>query len=296
VSRLLIGHELNEELFSLNARLKAATRQGIQATLSYGGEFYSPWASAYPLLDASSFPQHLLRQPFVEPGGLVDDAEYLRQVRAFMEDKPELTVNGIVGQKHEEWIPDTIVSPGQKQVFREGRRLLLKSNPTLCRLYLEFIDFVLPLPGERSRGYSGDHSRGIIFRSIPAQANPYEIAIDLVHELGHHVLDVWQSVDPILLSDPAQPVYSEIRKTLRPAIQTYHAAVAIAYMHFFVESMPYDPACQEAGRLRGLSYRGSLVESLQMSIDSLRRDCEFTPLGEKLLQEMEDLAQVRALS
>jgi hypothetical protein len=92
-----------------------------------------------------------------------------------------------------------------------------------------------------------------------------------------------------MTSDLGMPVFSEIRRTLRPAIQTMHAAVALAFMHLFIESFPSDQACKQAGIRRGKKYTESVKRSLYLSIESLWRDCAFTLIGKRVMHEMEEL-------
>lgn len=290
MSNVLIGRELGEDLFRLNAELRRTTVEEFNRQAAEPATAYSPWMCMFPVLNGEQIPQTLLRQPTYERGGLVMDIEYLTAARAFMEPRTEMTRNGIFDQAHADWIPTTEITAKQKDVFDAGRTTLLSASPTLARMYLELIDYVLPLEGQRNRGTSNHFTRGAIRRTVPDDADRYDVAIDLAHEMGHYSLVILQSIDSIIVpADVRKPVYSQIRQTLRPAIQTLHAAVALASMHLFVESMPNDPACQAAGERRGKKYTKSLKHSLYLSIESLRQSCEFTPLGARVLEEMEAL-------
>jgi hypothetical protein len=291
---LLIGTEPSEQLLAANARLRSIIRKKCDAKFSVGGSFYSPWSCIYPMLE--HMPAHILLEPHTARGGLVTDREYLSLARNFMLEHPLMANTGLAGLNADDWIPILNVREDQVQLFEAGKRLLTRSSTMMCRLYYELVDFVLPLPGERNRGYGSNLARGIILRTLPRDATPYDVAIDLAHELGHQALAVWQSLDPVMTTDPELPVYSEIRRTMRPAIQTFHASVALAFMHYFVASLPDDEEAQQAGLRRGQSYSGTLQSSLALSNASLRKYCEFTPLGEKLLDEMDALTRVPVLS
>jgi|GEM_PF-6745257 len=206
-----------------------------------------------------------------------------------MQPRLGFTQNGIFNQEHADWIPITEASSWQKNLFDEGRSILLESTPIFTRMYLDFVDFVLPISGSCNRGFSSHLARGIIFRAIPEDADKYDIAIDLAHELGHHGLMVLQSIDQIISSDPMRPVYSQIRRTLRPAIQTFHAAAALAFMLMLVKAMPNDHACKLTADRRGKKYADSLGKSLRLSIHALRLHCNFTQLGELLMTEMDSV-------
>ena len=286
----LIGQELGEDLYRLNAELRTATVAEFEAEDGREIAGYSPWLSVFPILKDGRLPDELLQEPTQERGGLVTKVAYLAAANRFMGPRSYLTKNGIYDQKHTDWIPALSVSKDQKAVFDAGRRLLLSSNAMFARMYLEMVNFVLPLPGERNRGFTTHAARGIIYRSIPSNCDKYDVAIDLAHELGHHALMVWQSVDPIIVSDHHQPIYSQIRRTLRPAIQTFHAAVALGFMHHFVETMQQDADCAAAGIRRGLNYTETLKKSLLLSINSLREVCQFSNLGNAMLSELQALA------
>lgn len=289
MASILFGNETGPELFKLNARLRHATLEEYNTMGSDKESYYSPWLCLAPLYHSQTIPRSLLRQPALERGQLVTDREYLAAAREFMQPRLGFTQNGIFNQEHIDWIPITEIAPWQEKLFDEGRTILLRSTPNFTRMYFELVDFVLPLSGSRNRGFSSHLARGIIFRAIPEDADKYDIAIDLAHELGHHGLMVLQSIDQIISSDPMRPVYSQIRRTLRPAIQTFHAAAALAFMLMLVKAMPNDDACQLAGERRGQKYTNSLDRSLQLSIDTLRLNCNFTPLGELLMAEMESV-------
>lgn len=290
MTSLLVGQDIADELFEVSKNLKNATRAGFVEKFGLGGSCYTPWMCMYPVINTAP-PTDLLHMPFCEPGGLVSEPGYLVTARDFVAMHPRLNNDGIFDDKPEYWLPDPNVSQAQQAAFVAGRKLLLSTSASLTRLYFELVDFVIPLPGtKKNRGYSSSLLRGAIFRTIPEESTPADIAIDLVHELGHQVLQKWQSVDPIITSDPNAPIYSEIRRTLRPAIQTFHAAVALAYMHLFVESMKLDEECAAAGKRRGALYTDDLRTSLLLSTSSLRQKCAFSKAGARMLDEMEALA------
>lgn len=288
MENILIGSSMAEQVFILNAQLRKSTfaisKQQCAPTISA----YSPWVCISPLSSVQP-PKELLECPVFEKGSLVIDESYLKQVREYISGSAHRIIEGLPHTR-EDWLPDGGVTADLATLFRQGKRLVVSTDPVLSRLYTEFVDYVVPLTHGRNRGYSTHLARGVIFRSFPPNANAYDIAIDLAHELGHQVLMAWQSVDKILTTDHDQPVFSEIRLVNRPAIQSFHAAVALAYMLYFVKSLPNDTDCQEAGVRRGKAYRGSLHESLNMAIASLRQNCKFTALGTRMLEEMQLVA------
>jgi hypothetical protein len=284
---LLIGEELGEGIFILNAQLRAETLAQASAKFSLGSASYSPWMCAYPMSDRKP-PEVLLNTPVATPGDLVCDQSYLAAAREFIRTDLRMIENGL-NQNYDDWLPELEVSTENQARFSAGKDMMLSSTRILAKLYRELVDFVLPLGGDRNRGYSMMMARGAIVRTLPASEDEYDVAIDLAHELGHQCFYLWQSADPIMTTDQFLPVFSEIRKAFRPAFQSFHAAVALAFMLTFVQSRPDDKRCQEAAKRRGKKYRGTLDESLGLAIYSLRTYCQFTPIGERIIQEMEAL-------
>lgn len=84
----------------------------------------------------------------------------------------------------------------------------------------------------RGIGFSNLLLRGAIFLSPPSDEafGELELAANMAHELGHQSLFILQSRDRIILSDMNELVYSGIRRTERPAIKSFHAAVALGSM------------------------------------------------------------------
>lgn len=298
MANLLIGGQLSEPFFELNAQLRASTRELANKVIPGGARFYSPWLCTYPRFGT---PPNLalLEEPPCERGGLIIDEQYLAHARAWVNDivlfhQSAITVDSgevaLPGEPHT-WLPLETVSERIMDLFREGKKLLLASDPHMCRQYLEMIDFVVPIfsPGKKNRGFSHHLARGIIFRSFPEEATIWDVGIDLAHELGHQTLFVWQSADAILTSPKDAPVYSFIRKANRPAIQTFHAAVALAYMLSFTRCYADEADCREVAARRGDWYVDTLDKSLRLSLESLRANCTFTELGDALMQEMEAL-------
>jgi HEXXH motif-containing protein len=244
---------------------------------------YSPWASSIPLTRRIA-PELLGAAPVEQRGGLLTDGAYLRVVRDFLTGQPYLDeIDGVKA----DWLPSPRVDERTKAVFDGGRDVLLSAHPSLRRLYESFIDYVVPLEGEVNRGYSNHLARGIIFRTFPSDGDAYDVAIDLAHELGHNVFFVWQSTDTIM--DPVEhgkPVYSASRGMLRPAIQTFHGAVALAFMLFIVNALPDDPKARAAGVRRGERYGSTLPAMLDMTLRALDDQCTLTPLGRHIFEEM----------
>lgn len=287
---LLLGDRVAPDVFQIASELRRATLEEANRKWNASYEAYSPWMCCVPVMSSTEFiPRELLRQPTSDRGFIVTDEGYLRLAREFTESKSFLKMKGIFDQDPRDWLPSVELTAEQVSVFADGRVTLTQSNDILCEMYSQFVDFVLPLGGERNRGFVGHLTRGIIYRTIPKNCDKYDVAIDLAHEMGHNVLITWQSVDPIVSSDRRQMIYSQIRRTLRPVMQTFHAAVALAFMYQLVKLNKANPDFVEAGRRRGAKYTESLRVSLRLSVESLRRECKFTAIGSRILNELEEI-------
>lgn len=281
MSAVLIGAEIDSALPTLHASLRASTVEYARRKFGRVIREYSPWLCFAPIVDEID-PKLIYFTPATR-GDLVLDDDFLDTARDFLADKGLAAITDL---PHEPsvWLPGR---NNISDVFEDAVAIIRRSHPVLWDLYTEMVDYIVPLGGGRNRGYSTHLARGAIFRSLPADNDAYDVAIDVIHEVGHQVLNTWQSVDPILTSPLDAPVYSLIRRVDRPAIQSFHAAVALAYMRYLEKSMPDDPGMQAAGARRGAAYTNTLSHSLQLAIDAIRSSCTMTELGEMLLQEME---------
>ena len=242
---------------------------------------FTPWLCFLPLVPRIN--PRLIRYTPPVRGGLVTDDEVIGVMAAFLAADGKTAIIELPGDP-QVWLPAT---HHNSKTIDGALRVIRTSDRTMWQLYDLMVEYVVPLGGGRNRGYSTHLIRGAIFRSLPEDNDEYDVAIDIMHEVGHQVLQVWQSVDPILTTDPNAPVFSQIRQTDRPAIQSFHAAVALGYMRYLQRSLPDDPGMQAAAGRRGASYSRILSYSLELAIESLRDNCQFTDVGEVMLREME---------
>lgn len=134
-------------------------------------------------------------------------------------------------------------------------------------------------------GLSTHFYRKGIFLSLPLVPDrvKVELLLNLVHELGHQALFTYQRHDKIAYDCHRTPVFSAIRRTKRPLIQSIHAMVAIVYMLELIISAPE--------KFLGLGdqiyikerFRG-LIDDLKKAVEALDR-VEFTKLGKLIYRE-----------
>lgn len=164
--------------------------------------------------------------------------------------------------------------------------------PELASLLRVTVRSFVPLTGANLRkdgsGKSCHWLKGAIFLSLPQDRrySELELALNIVHELGHQVLMIYQDADSIM-TDLYKPVFSSIRKTERPAIMSFHALVAIYFMLFFFHSLlnssnKWSP--EELAYLKAKILKLSSDFTGAMAL----KDIDFSPLGLLMMQEMMD--------
>lgn len=283
MAALLIGESLATEVFSLNKKLRENTLSYSQNKFGIISPRYSPWLCFAPIVE--QIPAKLLQSSYTKRGGLLVDPDEIDELATFISGEGISCLDGLPGEKAL-WLPSL---DGISREYEQAAILIRSSGKTLELLFDAIVDVVVPLGGGRNRGYSTHFARGAIFRSLPDDNDACDVAFDVVHELGHQVLMIWQSIDPIIVSDPEALIYSQIRKKNRPAIQSYHATVALAYMLYLKQRNHHLEGMIAAAERRGASYSTSLENSLELAIASIRDGCELSDIGSMMLSEMEAL-------
>ena len=131
--------------------------------------------------------------------------------------------------------------------------------------------------------YSTPKVFGVLFiNPIVSNFSVHTLATSIIHEMAHQALFVESAIDKLLPEDFAKPVFSPLRKEMRPAIAALHALVAMARMLIWSQRMNLGNEIeQEEGRvlrdkLRPF-YSAAIVE-----ISSLR----FSARGRLLLNDL----------
>lgn len=287
---LLIGEEIDSAFFALNSSLRSKTIEHSNGVLEVSRDQYSPWLAYTTKL--SSINPYLFDFMPTERGDLIRNERYIKAAADFLSYNGQEAVEELAGDV-EPWLPSLENLSDQ---FKEARNLVKATGLAMETTYNVIVDYVVPLGGLTRRGYSTHYLRGAIFRTFPPSFNASHCALDIIHELGHQVLALWQSADPILTTPPKAPVFSQIRQENRPAIQSYHAAVALAFMLRLQQAHPNNMELQEAAKELGAEYSVSLHNSLKLALQSLRSGCHFTDIGEEIIREMEALLEKPDLS
>jgi len=166
--------------------------------------------------------------------------------------------------------------------YRAGCELLARVWPEAWDEFEQTICRIIFYDDPESIGGSSPQSFGAIY-SVSHTHTPVSYANHLVHETGHHLLNVLRAMDPILRSDPEQPVFSGLRNTLRPAWRTVHAAFSLARMTAFCHraqaSLSGEPRDEALSLLRFFQER---------QIPTLRalEAVQWTDAGQALFEQM----------
>ncbi|MBC7457958.1 MAG: hypothetical protein H7235_06745 [Bdellovibrionaceae bacterium] len=164
----------------------------------------------------------------------------------------------------------------------------------VCELKLlldSSVKFFVPLIGVSSKdelrsggsGKSAHWLKGAIFLSLPTtpKNSILELALNIVHELGHQILMVYQDADQILIN-PNEEIYSSVRKTKRPAIMSFHALIAVYFMLFFLKNL----SVADEDQRDFINERQKILYSDFVGGAFALKDASFTPVGLALFHEM----------
>lgn len=298
MENLILGKSICAEFFRLNNDLRFAV-QKVAINFGCDSNVYTPWMCTLPI-HGDILSKQLHDLPSCLRGHMVTDVDYLiavskhvryeiekLQENSYAYSQMQVSMKGTP----DSWAPLSVVDRRVIELFHDGYDYVINSGDSIAKLYDELIDFVVPIQAcdKENRGFSSITSRGVIFRSFPSWATAWDVAFDVIHELGHQSLFVWQSIDKIISSDPNAPVFSLIRKGYRPAMQTFHGAIALAFMVYLQRAYSDNVDCQNVAMERGRWYAGTLNDSLGLALESLKADCQFTDIGKYIYNEMDCL-------
>jgi hypothetical protein len=152
---------------------------------------------------------------------------------------------------------------------------------------------IIPLKGANGElrsqnGFSDYNLLGSIFLGFySGQQRVIDLAIAIVHELGHQVLMLQQAGQSPLEDGSFQKmIYSGVRKTERPAIAAFHAVIALTYMNEMYKQLlntyHFDNASQKSYCEAMYTKNNSdLLDGLK-AIDNV----ELTKVGERIIADV----------
>lgn len=188
---------------------------------------------------------------------------------------------------------DTHVQPEFPQRYNAAIEVLFRACPWLEPIESTLVQHVLPVRTLNENldriGFSTHLLKGAMFFMFSPQRDefsPYEIAIDVAHELGHQTLMLYLSCDRMISSSHLDSVFSGARGTSRDAIRSLHAAVALAYeMEAAYSLLRTKPNSTVGDKL--VSFLHQRAQAQSETLSSLKETCEFTEFGEIFLADLQ---------
>ena len=248
-------------------------------------EHYVPWMSCIPDADAHIADHAALNDTYGR-GAVISTSPHLDNIDSYFRLPQCAALTNDLAKNLPNWtsasrITEATVSPMLVEAFAASKKTLVVGHPLFGKVFDRLVNAVvlLHVPSVEI-SMSTDLARGAIFMSFSGQTSTWDLSLSLAHELGHQALMILNSVDPLIASDITAPVFSGVRLTDRPAIQSLHAATALAFMSLFTASSPE----RQAKRVTA-----EFVEQLRATLISLQRNCTFTELGQELLNDYQRL-------
>ncbi len=286
---LMFGQVGAQRLVTLAAEVRKRYVERIQERYSLYGLSYSPWMGIDEFLEKGKVGT-LLFETYSRPSISLppDGLEKLKVLKTFKRGE------SLVLDALSEW--DVLNSSDVERVehtnlmFQKAYKLLTGTSEYFSAVFPKLIDVVLPLDEtlEFERGFSNHHAKGAIFLAPRhGEFAAYKLAISMAHELGHQSLMNYQTADSMIVNGQKKiPVYSGVRKTMRPAMQTYHAIAALAFMIYACDELSKSNIDRSTSAFVH-ARRAKYTESMQASLFDLRAKCNFTDVGRYMLQEFE---------
>jgi hypothetical protein len=282
MTAVIIGDGAPAVLNELSATLRERTLALARELDGPIYEAYTPWLCARPVIE-ERIPTELTHAPYLR-GDVVTDARYLHATAGFLNAHPDLILAHLIGSRSDwDLCTDTSTRPRLTSALQKACADIRNTSPFMDAVFDSVVEVVVPLKQQRARGLSSQFARGAIFLGLSDGYCPMNLALDIVHEMGHQALALLQSSDPLFVSDPRAPVYSEVRHALRPAAQSLHAAGAIAFMTRFVSD-------SNARSHIHPDFYVPMSEALLRAVRALRAHCEFTAVGNQILSDFEAVA------
>jgi len=129
------------------------------------------------------------------------------------------------------------------EIYEKSLNLISEWEPWQSKAFFAIIKSIIPISSggkndEDGNAFSDHHMIGAIFTSVEYRSPFPEISLNIsfAHELGHQALMLYQNSGDMFFGNDSW-VYSGVRKTLRPVVASFHAAVALSYMIECIRSL-----------------------------------------------------------
>lgn len=286
IGRILTGVRGADLLSALSAE---ANEQAIQRSATGSSiRYYEPWMSN---AKHRHHWQHLSRESGAPP-----DPIYLNNLRKAVSISGPLSEISPANDSQ-----DIETNPLINETFQSYFSAIQTKFSNIASDYASRIDSLVaetiplrPLPGrtfrEDGEGLSTHVYRGSVFLGPAYRVERClcEDQLNFIHEVAHQALNLISNADDLIKGDCTAPVYSVIRRSLRPGIMSMHAVAAVGYMveamtrgqSIFVGSAP--PSWIKA-RLIGL------IHDLDVGLAGLRL-LRLTDCGSEIIQELSEIS------
>ncbi|MCB9092867.1 MAG: hypothetical protein H6621_00040 [Halobacteriovoraceae bacterium] len=273
-----------EKILELNSSLKQKTIEEFNRVSSRSEKVYSPWMCCFS--DHQSLSSILWDDNF-----FINNCETLNVLaRAYK--IPEAKQVFLNGKETKSISIDLPVQKDYEEKFQKAFKLIQKNQSILSQLFVDLVKHVVPLrtvPNAVQKigvGFSSQYARGAIFLGVPSLENIsyVQLAINLAHEIGHQALMIYQSADQIIENGLHEDVYSYVRKCNRPAIQAFHASMALAYMVLFLRNINHAELSSQESNFARESLK-TLEKDFKDSVLSFR-NMEFSEVGRLLYGDL----------
>lgn len=279
MNQWIIGNTGNQKIALLNDRFKSVCLDRINNEKTAVYHTYTPFMSLGE--GREHLPQILLSQKTL----LVKDNEYLKHLSDFYTPPASKYIDG---KNTVEFGFDN----SKEDIFESSLNFFTSSNSFVVDIFQTIVKNIIPMKTIDSEvrkegvGNSNRESIGALYLSAPtAEPRRLQLAINIAHEVGHQALMLYQTSDSIIKADElTRNVYSAVRKTERPAIQSFHALVALVYMRDFVASIDLSKL-SDIEREFIETQNKRYTEWLKENICEFKK-INFTDIGEMIYSEL----------
>ena len=263
-------HRLKE----INDAFKSKTIDYVNSSIGSQFSSYSPWMSHIKKIQD-------LKEEFLSEEFIVKSPKSLETIGKLY--APSGNKKDLISFSK---LPDN-----RYKLFFQSIELLGSQGKDIGLLFKELVKKIVPLNPVHGKsqdlgmGFSTHLAKGAIFLSFPSmgESTVLQLAVNMAHETGHQSLYIYQNADPIIDKGMSTPVFSHVRKTNRPAIQSFHATVALAFMVRFLTQLKMD----------GNSYYHKILSDLKedfiQSLDGYE-SIQFTEVGQLLFEDLKHYA------
>ncbi|MBC85669.1 MAG: hypothetical protein CL677_00700 [Bdellovibrionaceae bacterium] len=228
----LTGTTGTEKIALLNKRFESVCLDRINNKKDNDYPVYTPFMSLNE--GRERLPSLLLEKKSL----LVKDNEYLNHISDFYTPP----ANNYLGDKN---TVEFGFDQSKEEVFDLALNFFCSNKSFVVDVFKSIVKNIIPMRTIESEvrkegvGNSNRESIGALYLSAPsAEPKHLQLAINIAHEVGHQALMLYQTSDSIIHpAELTRNVYSAVRRTDRPAIQSFHALVAVVYMRDFVASI-----------------------------------------------------------